>query len=231
MMESHSCGHMKHSCIEKVPIFNHLSKEEMGEISRVSISRNVKKGELLFQSDELSEHLFIVHKGRVKIYRLAESGKEQIIRFIEEGDFIGELSLFSKTVTASFAEAMEDTEICTIHQQDFHPLLLNYPTISIKILEEFSNQLRRTESLIEKLNSQDVEKRIASYLLELMEELNEVNLQLPISKGELASFLGTTQETLSRRLSAFQQKGWIELKGQRFIAIMRPEKLREKATF
>jgi len=206
----------------------------MGEIAGVSMSRKLGKGELLFQSEELLEHLFIVHKGKVKIYRLTENGKEQVIRFIETGDFIGELALFSKTVTTSFAEAMEDTDICTINKSDFHQLLLRYPAISIKLLEEVSSRLSTTESRIEKLNSQDVEKRIASYLVELMSKSNDVisdrtRLQLPISKRDLASFIGTTQETLSRRLSSFQNKGWIELEGQRTIIIKQPEQLERKA--
>ncbi|MDR4888005.1 Crp/Fnr family transcriptional regulator [Fredinandcohnia sp. QZ13] len=222
---------MKNSCISRVPIFNHLTENEMAEISQVAISKRLKKGELLFHSVELSEQLFIVHKGLVKMYRITENGKEQIIRFVEEGDFIGELSLFSKTMTTSFAEAMEDTEVCTIQQQDIHQLLLRYPTISLKILEEFTSRLHETESLIEKLNSQDVEKRVASYLVELIEgqEDDSMTIHLPIRKGDLASYLGTSQETLSRRLSAFQNQGLIELKGQRKIIIKQLEELRKKA--
>lgn len=230
-MSCQSCNHMKTSCISRVPIFNHLNENEMAEISQVAVRKRLKKGELLFHSDELSEHLFIVHKGLVKMYRITENGKEQIIRFVEEGDFIGELSLFSKSTTTSFAEAMEDTEICTIHQKDIHQLLLSYPTISLKILEEITSRLHESESHIEKLNSQDVEKRVASYLVELIEgqDGESMTIQLPIRKADVASYLGTSQETLSRRLSAFQNQGLIELKGQRKIIIKQLEKLRKKA--
>lgn len=233
-MSCHSSIHensMENFCISRVPIFNHLTDSEMLEISKVAVRKKLKKGELLFYSDELSEHLFIVHKGLVKMYRITENGKEQIIRFVDEGDFIGELSLFSKSVTSSFAEAMEHTEICTIHQQDIHQLLLSYPTISIKILEEFTRRLHETESLIEKLNSQDVEKRVASYLIELIENqvVDKMIIQLPVRKGDLASYLGTSQETLSRRLSTLQNQGLIEMKGQRMIIIKQLEKLKQKA--
>nr|WP_304215283.1 Crp/Fnr family transcriptional regulator [Fredinandcohnia onubensis] len=230
-MSCQSCNHMKTSCISRVPIFNHLNENEMAEISQVAVRKRLKKGELLFHSDELSEHLFIVHKGLVKMYRITENGKEQIIRFVEEGDFIGELSLFSKSTTTSFAEAMEDTEVCTIHQKDIHQLLLSYPTISLKILEEITSRLHESESHIEKLNSQDVEKRVASYLVELIEgqDGESMTIQLPIRKADVASYLGTSQETLSRRLSAFQNQGLIELKGQRKIIIKQLEKLRKKA--
>ncbi|THE12728.1 Crp/Fnr family transcriptional regulator [Bacillus timonensis] len=232
-MTCHSCNHndqMKKSCISRVPIFNHLTGNEMAEISQVARSKHFKKGELLFHSDGLSEQLFIVHNGLVKMYRITENGKEQIIRFVEEGDFIGELSLFSKTITTSFAEAMEDTEVCTIQQRDIHQLLLRYPTISLKILEEFTSRLHETETLIEKLNSQDVEKRVAGYLVELIEGQEEatMTIELPIRKGDLASYLGTSQETLSRRLSAFQNQGLIELKGQRKIIIKQLEELKKK---
>ncbi|WP_075981176.1 Crp/Fnr family transcriptional regulator [Bacillus massilinigeriensis] len=231
-----SCHHfqnestIKSLCISIVPIFNHLSHEEMQEVANTSKSTRYQKGELIFQAGEPSDHLYIVHKGRVKIYHLSDTGKEQLLRILEPGDFLGELSLFSKQESDSFAEAMTDVEICSIHRRDLQEIITKFPSISLKILEQFSHRLEQTEKLVGQLSLQDVEKRTASYLVELTDGRNEqVEITLPMSKKDLASYLGTTRETISRRLSSFQDKGWIEQTGQRNIRILNIEAIKKIA--
>lgn len=235
MGDTHQCQHhidMKQLCISKVPIFNHLTAEEMVKILELSVSNRYEKGEIIYHPDDHSQNLFIIHKGKVKIYRLSESGKEQLLRILEPGDFMGELSLFTTTPLSGYAEAIEGTEICMIHHNDLHQLISKHPTISLKILEEFSVRLNRMESLLEKLNS-NVEERIISYFIELLKEKGisptspTIDITLPMSKKDFASFIGTTQETLSRKLSSFQQQGFIKQSGQRHISILNMKALHE----
>ncbi|MDP4083278.1 MAG: Crp/Fnr family transcriptional regulator [Bacillota bacterium] len=214
-------------CVASVPIFNHLSNLEMQEIMESGRTKFFKKGEFIFQPGDPSENLLIIHTGRVKIYRVSDTGKEQLLRILEPGDFIGDLSIFTNETIVNYAEAMENTEICTIHRTDMQQLLVTHPLISVKILEEFSKRLKEAEKTIERLSLQDAEKRIASYLVELVQSINPsqaiqlpLQLTLPMSKKDIASYIGTTKETLSRRLSVFQENGWITLKGQRNVTIL-----------
>lgn len=138
---------------------------------------------------------------------------------------MGELALFTKKTLDSYAEAMEKTEICAIHRDDMQKLMKENPSIAIKILEQFSNRLDQTEKLVGNLSTKDVETRTASYLIELANNNHSMEFKLPMSKKDLASFLGTTSETISRRLSSFQTNGWIEQKGQRQIRILDKEAL------
>lgn len=230
----HCCHHhgennqdMKSLCISIVPIFNHLQFDEMLEIVNTSKTKKYKKGEMVFRAGEPSEHLYIVHKGQVKIYRLSESGKEQLIRIMEPGDFMGELALFTDESLTSYAEAMKDTEICAIHKTEMKEMLLTNPSISLKIIEEFSRRLNESEKNIESLSSKDSEKRLASYLLELStgdeiggSDHGPIQITLPMSKKDLASYMGMTRETLSRRLSSLQDQGLISMTGQRKITIL-----------
>ncbi|MCL6573775.1 MAG: Crp/Fnr family transcriptional regulator [Bacillus sp. (in: Bacteria)] len=218
---------VKKLCISMVPIFNHLQNEEMVEIAKTSRSMTFKKGETIFEAGESSDYLYIIHKGQVKIYRLSESGKEQLIRIMGQGDFMGELSLFTDDSLTSYAEAMKQTEICAIHKSDLRQILLTKPAISMKILEVFSSRLDQAEKTIERFSSQDAEKRIASYLYDLAQDTPQRNsfqepfeIILPMSKRDLSSYIGMTQETLSRRLSSFQELGWIEQTGQRKLLII-----------
>lgn len=223
-----------HLCVAGVPIFDHLSNLEMQKIAESGRTKIYRKGEFIFQPGDPSENLLIIHKGRVKIYRVSDSGKEQLLRILEPGDFIGDLSIFTNETAVNYAEAMIATEICTIHRTDMQQLLVTHPLISVKILEEFSKRLNEAEKTIERLSLQDAEKRIASYIVELIEATKQshrvefpLELTLPMSKKDIASYIGTTKETLSRRLSVFQENGWITLKGQRNMTIMDYESIKK----
>jgi len=217
-------------CVSKVPFFNHLEIEEMLEVVETTTHFRFKKGEIIFRDGDPLEYLYIVHQGRVKNYQLFESGKEQLLRILEPGEFMGELALFTEKVLDSYAEAMEATEICAIHRHDMQKLMQEKPSIAVKILEQFSNRLDQTEKLVGALSAKDVETRTASYLLDLAEEKESKEIVLPMSKKDLASFLGTTQETISRRLSNFQTNDWIEQKGHRSIKIIDQDALSEIAS-
>lgn len=227
---SESCNHnqqndMKKMCISKVPIFNHLEHKEMLEILKLSRQMKYQKGEHIYFDGDQSEYLYIVHIGRVKIYNIFESGKEQLLRILEPGEFMGELALFSNKVLDNYAEALENTEICAIHQSDMQTLMKTHPAISLKILSEFSTRLQEVEDLVGQLSNRDVKNRIASYLTKLSGTKNSYQIVLPMSKKDLASYLGTTQETISRRFAAFQTKGLIEQKGHRNIEILNYKEL------
>ncbi|GGJ96220.1 Crp/Fnr family transcriptional regulator [Lentibacillus kapialis] len=219
----------KKLCISLVPIFNHLNHEEQVEVASTSMSQSYDKKDLIFQAGNPSEYLYIVHKGKVRNYNLSESGKEQLIRILEPGDFMGELAVFTDEWLTSFAEAIEPTEICAIHQSNLQQLLQEKPAIAFKILAESSKRLKDAEKTIERLSSQDVEKRLSSYLLEEAEKGTSSQITLPMSKKDLASYLGTTQETLSRRLAGFADKGLVRQTGQRKINITDWEALRNIA--
>lgn len=211
-----------HFCIHQVPIFNHLSEEEMMKISKVVGHKKYQKGELVFLSGDPSENLFIIQKGKIKISRISETGREQILRILQPGEFLGELSLFGSALLYHNAETLEKTEVCFIHRQDLNHLVQQFPNIAVKILEACTKRLESAESLIEQLGLQGVEQRVAGILLQLA--VSE-DLLLAMSKRDLASLIGTTSETLSRKLSHFQDQGWIKLIGHRRIRILDRKRL------
>ncbi len=206
------------SCIEKVPIFSKLSAEEILEVARVTTEHQFNKGEMIFFPGDALDKLYVIHQGKVKISRISDAGKEQIIRVLGEGDFLGELSLFANLPASSSAEAMETTIVCQIESEKIKELMLHSAQIAVKILTEISRRLYEAENLIETIGLYDVEKRVASAILKLAGNSDEVVLAM--SKKDLALHLGISQETLSRKLSAFQDQGWLKLSGHRQITIL-----------
>ncbi len=224
---THSCpsceGHR--GCLEHVPIFKGLNPVEMSEIAHIAASRELKKGEMVYGAGDEGGTLFVLYTGKVKRYRLSESGKEQVLEVIGMGEFIGELSLFSSLPLTDYAEAIEDSTLCTLQGQKLKELMSKYPSIAFKVMDELSRRLEKAESRIESISLTSVTRRLIDALLELADGKKEINL--PMTKGDFASQLGMSQETLSRKLSELQEEGLLRLKGHRKIIILDPDALDE----
>ena len=107
-MQCH-CGHNQSgSCVEIVPIFHSLTHEEMDEVARIAQAVTFQRGDQIYAMGDHPDSLFVIHTGRVKVYRLSDTGKEQVLRVLGPGDFLGELSLFSHTPMSDFSEALEE---------------------------------------------------------------------------------------------------------------------------
>ncbi|MGI6039581.1 MAG: Crp/Fnr family transcriptional regulator [Eubacteriales bacterium] len=217
---SHCCHHCDShaSCLDIVPIFASLSLEEKAEIAEISSSRTYEKGEMIYSAGDEGGTLFVLYTGRAKLFRLNISGKEQVLRLVEPGEFFGELSLFSSVPLTDYAQALEETTMCIVQGERLKELMGKYPSIAFKVMDVLSRRLEKAENRIEDISLSSVTKRVSSALLELSEGNKEFNL--PMTKGDLASQLGMSQETLSRKLASLQEDGLIQLEGQRKIVIL-----------
>ncbi|MGE5677517.1 MAG: Crp/Fnr family transcriptional regulator [Pseudomonadota bacterium] len=193
----------------------------------ITTARTFTKGEIIYHSGDTEKKLYVIHLGRVKITKMSEAGKEQIIRIVGPGDFLGELSLFVQAPLNNTAEALENTKVCVIDGSKLKEMIARNPGIAAKILEELSRRLLKAENLIESLGLQDVEQRVSSMLLDMSEGKAEIQLQ--ISKKDLAAHIGISQETLSRKLSQLEEQGLIEQTGQRKILILDRDSLKAMA--
>lgn len=226
---NHSCpscaGHR--GCLEHVPIFKGLNQVEMSEIAHIAAARDLQKGEMVYQAGDEGGTLFVLFTGKLKRYRLNESGKEQVIEVIGTGEFIGELSLFSSLPLSDYVEATEDSTLCTLQGQKLKELMSKYPSIAFKVMDELSRRLEKAESRIEAISLTSVTSRVIGALLELAGENGEI--LLPMTKGDFASQLGMSQETLSRKLSELQEEGLLEMVGHRKILLKEFKRLQEMA--
>lgn len=218
--------HDETACVSLVPIFNHLECDQMEEIMRVTHPVTFSKGQTIYQAGDRSDSLYIVSEGKIRITRMSESGKEQLLRLLLPGHFAGELSLFSESIHEDYAIAMEQTSVCTIHRTEFQDILLKYPSIAMKVLAEFSKRLEQSERQAARVATESVETRLAHYLVEVLGTAHtSLVIELPMTKKDLASYLATTPETLSRRLSDLEAQGFIRLISNRKIKILDPDGL------
>jgi CRP-like cAMP-binding protein len=216
-MSCNHCCQCHTSCIDHVPIFANLSCEERMEIMEIASFRSYKKGEIIYRAGDEGGILYVLHAGRIKLFRLNAGGKEQVLRLVEPGEFMGELSLFSSLPLTDNAQALEATTMCVLQGDRLKALMAKYPSIAFKVMDELSRRLEKAEKRIEDISLRSVTHRVSRALLELANGKKEI--LLPMTKGDLASQLGMTQETLSRKLAALQEEGLIRLKGHRSIII------------
>lgn len=220
-----NCHELVPECVDIVPIFNTLTKTEKQEILNLAIHKAYEKNDLVYSAGEIDEKLYIVHVGKIKISRVSVDGKEQVIRILGPGEFMGELSLFSSNPMSDYAVAIEKTSICIIEGHNLKRYIEKHPEIAFKIIEELSKRLEIVEELVEGINLHSVEWRLAQVLLKRADKYNVVHLNT--TKGYFASQMGMSQETLSRKLSLFQEKKWIKLVTPKKIAILNKRALEE----
>jgi len=232
-MKEYDCENYGHSlCAKKVPIFSFLSDDELIKIINMTGHKFYKKGEMLCRQGGKSDTLLIINEGQVKISKSIKAGKEQIIHIYTSGDFFGELSLFTSDEIYNFdAYAISDVKICTLTNEDMNKIIMDSPEISLKLLQVIAKRLTQTENLAQNLATNDAEIRIAFMLLEFGEKYGVASgqglqINLPINREEMANYVGVTRETISRKLSIFEELGIIKLKGNKVLIIKQLDMLK-----
>ena len=203
---------MQHICVSLVPLFADLPEKDQLKINSLASDRRYQKGETIFQPGD--EKLQIVSRGNMKVYQLSASGREQLLRVAQPGDYEGEAQLFGLENDSFFGQAMENTEICSLSKADFNRLLLENPQLSLKLLELSTQKLLATERQTQFLAMERVEERLASYLLDLAKAAGSDQVQLPMKMKDIAFYLGTTPETLSRKFKLLEKMGYLKRTGK-----------------
>lgn len=224
-MECNCFDRLGKNCIEIVPIFSNLSSKEKLEVAKIVRQKTYHKNEMIYMAGDKRDKLYVVHSGKVKITRITDSGKEQVIRILGPGEFMGELSLFSPLKLKDNGQALLETIVCMIDGENLKELMKKYPEIAFKIMEELSQRLEDTEDLIENISLYSVERRIAQSLIKLSRGKDEVVLSM--KKGDWASHLGMSQESLSRKMTDLQELGLVKLVGHRKIVLLDKKALEE----
>lgn len=227
-----TCQHQY--CAKKVSLFATFSESELSEVLCLIERKQYHKGDVIFTEGDVCDRLLIINRGSFKVFSTSKEGKEQILYVLGDGEFLGDLNLLKKDTYSFSALALEETHLCTIKKDDFDQLIKNHPSLFARVLEYAHYRITTLESLIQTLTAKDVETRLASLLIRLAESFgiksaDGVEIQLPLTREEMASFVGLTRETVSRKLSAFQMEGLIELSNNRVIRIVDMAGIRERS--
>ena len=210
----------KLSLLQSVPIFSDLSPADLNKIAERMIQRTYTKGQMILLEDDLGQTFFVIAEGSVKITRLSDDGREVILAMLGESDFFGEMSLLDGAGRSANVVALEASEILTLSRNDFLEILQDYPKISISLLDELTQRIRKSDQQIESLSLSDVEQRIGITLIRLAEELGTIKQgsvkikNLPYQQ-DIANMAGTSRETVSRTFKLLEEKGLVTREGRK----------------
>ncbi|OLS33630.1 Crp/Fnr family transcriptional regulator [Bacillus sp. MRMR6] len=221
------CSH-ESSCITTVPVFKGMNEMDILQLQKVTKSRRFQKGEFIFREGEHSETLFVVNEGLIKLTKISAEGKEQIIRLLFPGDFFGLFSLLKDEKHYSNAETLGPTIICSIEKKDFLKTMEKNAEMSFRFLLAVNDRLYEADESVGNLSLMEVEQRLARALLLFHDKLSKQNktFMLPIKKKDLASLIGTTPESVSRKLLNFVSKNVIEIDNSRQVKILELDQLK-----
>ncbi len=215
--------------LKQIPLFAGLDAADLDLLQQIGRVRTHPRGELLFSEGEDAEGFFVVVTGKVKVYKLSAEGKERILHIIHHGGTFAEAAIFGDGLYPAYAEPLQQSELFFLPKDGFLNLLQTNSRISINMIAGLSKFLRQFAQQVEELTFKDVPSRLARYLLELSQGQKLV-VDLPISKSQLASNLGTVSETLSRTLRKLSEDDLIVVQGKKveILDFARLESLAEK---
>jgi len=182
-------------------MFKSFTPDQINELVKISSSKNYDQNQMIFFDNDPASGFFLVKKGKVKIFKMSEEGKEQILHIFGKGEPFGEAAVFSNTGFPANAQAVVKSEIIYIPKTDLLEIFRKDPSTAMNILSVLSLRLKEFTKLIENLTLKELPERLALYIMNQEKAQGKKNrIILEFSKGQLSKILGTTQESLSRTL-------------------------------
>jgi CRP-like cAMP-binding protein len=192
------------------------------KIGATKSCRTYKKNQIIYLEGEKPQGLYCLYSGKVKVTKTNREGKEQIIRIAIAGDNIGYHSLVANSGFSDSAIVIEDAHICYIPKNDFLDLLFTNFNVCNDLLKKISTDFIEAEDIIKHMSFKPVRERMAEALLLLKktyDHTGNTQLQVSISRGDLANLVGTAKETATRLLTEFKESNIIEMDGRDIIII------------
>ena len=218
------------SCIHQVPVFRVLPQDSVERLQGIMQHSRMEPGDTVLRMGDTLHRLVVVVRGRLKLSRTSKNGREQIIRELGPGHFFGEMALFTEVQSEGDLVAMEPTHVCMLERGALQTELQKTPHVNWLLVEMLARRLAEAERLVGDLSLLDVSERLASELLRLAQSgrptSQGIRVELPFAWAQLATRLGTTPESLSRRLRDFSEAGWVQADG-RHLLIRDMDRLRE----
>ncbi|WP_308296048.1 Crp/Fnr family transcriptional regulator [Streptomyces sp. ISL-96] len=223
-------------CLSEVDIFCDLSEPEMAAIADAAPMRTYTVGEMLFSPPQPCEVLFILKRGRIRVFRVSAEGRALTTAIINPGTIFGEMVLLGQRMYGNYAEALDDATVCVMSRDDVHRLLLSDPRIAARITAILGRRLADLEQRLSDTVFKSVAQRVASTLLTLIPAAPSArplrplagHPQVALTHEQVAALAGTSRETVTKVLRELADRGVLRL-GRGRITVLEPDRLRDEA--
>ncbi len=204
-----------------------LHDEQLKVFSGITAEKEFKDKQSIFLQQEHSKHLYNITKGNIKIYKLLNDGRIQIIGFLYPGDFFGS---YKKGRFNYSAEAIGDVRLCVFKQEVLDIYLEKNMNLAKELLHMTSHELTLAQDRIGVLGKMNANERVAKFILNISDQRARIGWQdnpisLPMTRQDIADYLGLTLETVSREITRFKTSNLIKVMSSKQIYIVDKEKL------
>ena len=207
--------------LRSIDMFSDLGDALLEPIVAQSEGVDLQRGDVLFESGDDSNHLYIVTRGRIAIGNRSFDGRESLVALMESGDLFGEMPLFSNDGRSAEARALEESSVVVIPYQPIKDLYDNNPSLLWRVVEMLVGRLKSTDIALADTMFLDVTGRTAKRLLEMAGDSDE--FQLPITQEELAGMIGASRERVNKSISSFIKLGWLSQSGEKYVILDRKQ--------
>ena len=208
--------------LENFNLFEGLSEDEMKELEKITSMNETKKNEPIYFAQEPSNSIFFLKKGRVKLTRISDDGKEMIIGLVNPGEVFGEMSILDMDERNDFATTMDDCLVCAISKDDFKEFLEKNPSLNLKISKLIGFKLKKYSERIEELVFKDAEQRVISFILSLAKEHgkkigDEYFIKPFLTHQDVAKLTACSRQTVNTILTDLREKKIINFDRRKLI--------------
>jgi CRP/FNR family transcriptional regulator len=218
-----------------IDILEPLSEQEIEHLAGQLPDVHLEKGELFYGPEDQTEKLFLLQKGKVRIFRTTPEGREFTLAVVESGTVFGEMALTVQQLEGAYAQAMEASDAAYMLHQDLERLVLEKPGVGLKIMQVLGERLRRYETRLEDVAMKDVHSRLASIIVLLTESegvRTGTGYRIPshYTHETLGTMIGTKRAAVTRAFGVLQDEGAVELR-RRLIYVTDIEGLKRAAAY
>ncbi|UCH43311.1 MAG: Crp/Fnr family transcriptional regulator [Dehalococcoidales bacterium] len=201
--------------IKSIPYFSGLSPNELDSIRELVFEKTVEQGEIILLEGELTETLFFIASGAVKVFKTSTDGKEQILSIVRPGESFNDVPIFDNSPNPTSAQAMTPVVLYGLKKNQLKDAVQKHPQIALNIIKVLAERVRQLMSLVEDLSFKHVIGRVAKILLEHAGDGATPGLRL--TQQEMAAMAGTVREVVARSLKTLEEEGVIDLNRHRII--------------
>lgn len=216
-------------------IFCDLKEQGLQKLSDNKCMGSYKKGETVYLQGTAPSGLYCVHAGKVKLTSTSNDGKSTIISIVVPGQLFGHKNVFNNENYQTTATAIEESKVCYIDKKFFFNLLQEEPTVSLQLVSHLAREMGAAEKSISDLTQKTVRARLATFLLDSaknfgIERNGKINLDIKLTREELASIIGGATETMIRLMTELKDEGIISQDGKTII-ILDQQALKDQIDF
>ena len=221
------------SLVADLPLFAGLDAAALDAILSEARTARYAKNAAVFEQGEDAHSFFVLLHGHVRASKMTPAGEQVVVRYVGPGETFGVAKAIGLTRYPATATAVDDSVVLVWPSAAWPRLVARHPALAANALQTVGGRLQETHTRVVEMSTQHVERRVAHALLRLAKQAGRkvehgVEIDFPISRQDIAEMTGTTLHTVSRTLSAWEQRGLIE-SGRQRIVLRDPHKLFELA--